>query len=81
MTDLPKFVIVMEKNSIVEIYSNTEMEYAIVNYDEPSPVEGVWATVNLTCDLKELWSPRHTDQKKELKLFRRIITKLSRLKF
>lgn len=53
----PKFVIVIEKGAIVEVYSDAELEYAIVNYDKEEPVEGVYNAVEVRCDLKELWNP------------------------
>jgi hypothetical protein len=82
MSNVPKFAIVMEKGAIVEIYSSSEMEYTIVNYDKRCPVEGAWATVDLDCDLKELWFPSHVNNDpKRLKIYKRIFRKLLKLKF
>ena len=80
--DKPKFVIVIEGGSVAEVYSNMVIEYGIVNYDHiRKPVEGVYDTVKVTCDLKELWNPSQQYKCKNPGLLSRIYNKLKKLKF
>lgn len=80
--DKPKFVIVIENGSIAEVYSNMEIEYGIVNYDHTSkPVEGVYVTELVICDLKELWNPPQLYICENPGLFAKIYNRLKKLKF
>lgn len=81
---LPKLIIILEAGEVQVVYSNTDVQYALIDYDrkgtEQNPVLGVFETETVECDLKELFNPgwEGGDSSSE---YKRIYQELVRLPF
>lgn len=76
-----KFIILMEKGIIKEIYGTSEMDYAIIHMDRKHPVEGIWETVQADMDIKSLATLLDFMKTKGLKRFRRAVLRLLKENF
>jgi hypothetical protein len=52
-----KAVILIKDGDIKEIYSNTEINYCIIDHDQQEPIRGIHVTETIRGDLRELFDP------------------------
>jgi len=78
---IPKFLIVIEKGIIKEIYSTVEMEYAIIHIDQKNPVEGAWSSVETDLDIKSISYLLRPINQRNPRHFKKAILSLIRLSF